>query len=484
MDPLLILLIGIVVVIGGILALRLHAFMALLLGALAVALLTPAPALQRYADLQVQEEKFTQKQAAEFVKSSVGKRVAERFGSTAAKIGILIAMAAVIGKCMLDSGAADKIVRSSLRLVGIERAPIAFLGSSFLLAIPVFFDTVFYLMIPLGKSAALRDAKKYGVYVLAILAGGTMAHSLVPPTPGPLYVASLLGVDVGKMILGGILVGCCTSFVGYQYVKWANNRWPIPLRDSAESPLADLEKTAQIDESKLPPLWLALLPVMLPVILIAGGTFLKSPWLKGEESLDFMRPLFGFFGDKNVALIAAAAIAMATVAWIKRVNLKDLAQSMQGALASGGLIILITSAGGGFGGILQESGIAARIQELAPASQSLWVLTIAFFATAIVRAAQGSATVAMITAVGILAGFGNADLGFDPLYLALAIGCGSKPFPWMNDSGFWVISRMSGMTEAETLRTVTVLLTVMGFVGLFVTLALAALAPFPFGSVQ
>ena len=481
MDPLIILLIGMVVVLGGILALRLHAFLALLLGALAVALLTPTAALEQYAAKQVEDQKFTQKEAESFPKQSVGKRIADRFGATATKIGILIAMAAIIGKCMLESGAADKIVRASLRIVGVERAPVAFLGSSFLLAIPVFFDTVFYLMIPLGKSAALRNAKKYGVYVLAILAGGTMAHSLVPPTPGPLFVASELGVDVGKMILGGLLVGSCASFVGYQYVKWANNRWPIPLRDSAEAPLADLEKTSQIDENKLPSLWLSLLPIVLPVVLIAGGTFLKSPWLKENASLDFLRPLFGFFGDKNVALITSAAIAMATVVWIKRTNLKELASSMQEALASGGLIILITSAGGGFGGILQQSGIAERVKELAPSSQSLWILVIAFFATAIVRAAQGSATVAMITAVGILSGFGNAGLGFDPVYLALAIGCGSKPFAWMNDSGFWVISRMSGMTEKETLRTVTVLLTIVGFVGLFVTLLLAAVAPFPFG---
>jgi GntP family gluconate:H+ symporter len=481
MDPLLILLVGIVVVIGGILFLRLHAFLALLLGALAVALLTPTSALENYAESQVAAQKFTQKEAEDFPKQSIGKRIAEKFGATAAKIGILIAMAAIIGKCMLESGAADKIVRASLRLVGIERAPFAFLGSSFLLAIPVFFDTVFYLMIPLGKAAALRNAKKYGLYVLAILAGGTMAHSLVPPTPGPLFVASELGVDIGKMMLGGIVVGCCTCFVGYQYIKWANVRWPIPLRDSAESPLADLEKQSQVDESKLPPLLVALLPIVLPVILIAGGTFLKSDWLKTKDSLDVLRPFFGFFGDKNVALITSAAIAMATVAWIKKTNLKDLAASMQGALGSGGLIILITSAGGGFGGILQQSGIADRIQELAPASQSLTVLVIAFFATAIVRAAQGSATVAMITAVGILSGFGNAELGFDPVYLALAIGCGSKPFPWMNDSGFWVISKMSGMTEGETLRTVTVLLTIMGFVGLFVTLLLAWLLPFPFG---
>ena len=481
MDPLLILLIGMLVVLGGILALRLHAFLALLLGALTVGLLTPQASLEDHATAQYEKGTFTQKEADTFPDRSIGARMADRFGATAAKIGILIAMAAIIGKCMLESGAADKIVRTSLRLVGIDRAPVAFSISSFILAIPVFFDTVFYLMIPLGKSAALRDPKKYGFYILAILGGGTMAHSLIPPTPGPLLVASELGVDIGKMILGGIVVGLFASIVGYHYAKYANRKWPIPLRDSAEAPLADLEKQSQQNESELPPLWLALLPVLLPVFLIASGTILKSPWLKDAASLETLKSFFGFFGDKNIALIVSAALAMATVAWQRKSSFRQFADSMQGVLASGGLIILITSAGGGFGGMLQQSGIATRIEELAPSSQSLSILVIAFFATAVVRAAQGSATVAMITAVGILSGFGDANLGFDPLYLALAIGCGSKPFPWMNDSGFWVISKMSGMTEGETLRYVTVQLTIMGFAGLFATLLLAAIFPFPFG---
>ena len=481
MDPLLILLVGMLVVLGGVLGLRLHAFLALVLGAIAVALLTPDAALENFAATQIEQGAFTEKEADKFVSSSIGARIADRFGATATKIGILIAMAAVIGRCMLESGAADKIVRSFLRVVGMDRAPVAFSISGFLLSIPVFFDTVFYLMIPLAKSAALRQPQKYAFCILAIIAGGTMAHSLVPPTPGPLLVASELGVDIGRMILGGIVVGCIASVAGFFYAAYANRKWPIPLRDSPESPLAELEKQAALDESKLPPLFLSLLPIVLPVILIAGGTFLKSPWLSGVAALDPVRGFFGFFGDKNIALILSAAIALMTVAWQRRSTLKSIGESMQGALASGGLIILITSAGGAFGGILQQSGIAARIQELAPSSQSLWILVIAFFATAIVRAAQGSATVAMITAVGILSGFGKAELGFDPLYLAIAIGCGSKPFPWMNDSGFWVISKMSGMTESETLRSFSVLLTIMGFTGLIATILLATIFPFPFG---
>lgn len=464
------------VVIGGILAFRLHAFLALVAGAIVVGVLTPSAALEKYAQGQVEAEKMTVKEAKGFPGKSVGSRLAGKFGETAGKVGILIAMASIIGKCLLDSGAADRIVRSALKLVGEKRAPVAFLGSGFVLSIPVFFDTVFYLMIPIGKAMALRNVKKYGLYVLSIVAGGTMAHSLVPPTPGPLLVASELKIDIGRMMVAGGLVGLVTATIGYFYARWSTTRWPIPLRDSADSKLADLKAHAAMDESKLPPLAFSLLPILLPVLLITGATVLKMPAWK--ETFAPIYPFFSFFGDKNVALIVSALIALTMLARFKKGGKEAWSSAVQQALASGGVIIAITAAGGAFGGMLQQSGIAERIQNLAPAAQSLWILPMAFGVTALVRAAQGSATVAMITAVGILAALGDPTrLGLDPIYLALAIGCGSKPFPWMNDSGFWVISRMSGMTERETLRTFSALLTVMGFAGLAVVMIAAAIKP-------
>jgi len=178
-------------------------------------------------------------------------------------------------------------------------------------------------------------------------------------------------------------------------------------------------------------------------------------------------------GNPNVALTISAAIALVTFAWRNRDHKKNITAFLQNALSSGGLIILITSAGGAFGGILQQTGIGYRIQDLADSYQ-IAVLPLAFCVTAIVRTAQGSATVAMITAVGIL---GGLPLGFHPLYLALVIGCGSKLIPWMNDSGFWVICKMSGMTEGETLKTCSTMMTLMGIVGLLVIMILARLFP-------
>jgi len=477
-DPLWLMLIGMVVVLGGILVLRLHAFLALMLGAIIVGSLTSGAALRQYA----LDKNMTTAATETLVRQSTGERIAIAFGQTCTKIGILIAMASIIGKCLLESGAAERIIRSALKRFGESRAPLAFLSSGFLLAIPVYFDTVFYLMIPLAKAMGMRTRRNYGLYVMAIVAGGTMAHSLVPPTPGPLFVAGELSVSLGLMILGGIIIGLFTASSGYAYALWANRRWPIVLRDSADISAAELEALSNKDERELPPLWLSVLPILLPVVLIAGqtivGSFFKGPSTgESSEVIDRLLDLLDYLGNPNIALALAAAIALATLTFRQNTDRKKIAAFVQSALSSAGVIILITSAGGAFGGILQQTGIGPRIQELASTHQ-LAVLPLAFVVTAVVRTAQGSATVAMITAIGIMGGFANAgQLGFHPVYLALVIGCGSKPIAWMNDSGFWLICKMTGMTEAETLKLSSAMMVVMALVGLVVIMIFARLLP-------
>ncbi len=248
MYPFLILLAGMLVVIGGILFLRLHAFLALLLGAFVVATLTPADALRDFA-----LEKGTSIEEADLLaEQSSGERISKGFGRTTGQVGIVNAMASIIGICLLESGAADRMVRSALRIVGPTRAPLAFTGSGFLLAIPVFFDTVFYLMIPLAKATRLRTGKGYLFYVLAIVAGGTMAHSLVPPTPGPLFVAGEFGVDIGLMILLGLAIGFLAASAGFLYAYWVSKRIELPLRETEES-LGELEAIAGKEDAQLPP---------------------------------------------------------------------------------------------------------------------------------------------------------------------------------------------------------------------------------------
>ncbi|NNE93077.1 MAG: GntP family permease [Verrucomicrobiales bacterium] len=498
MSPFLILLIGMAVVVGGIVGLRLHAFLALILAALVVSVLATPEAVYRSqfdsdqraalfgdkeivaenANLEAVDEKGRPLAdehwaAVKKADSTFIGRVTAAFGNGCSKMAIIIAMAAIIGKCLLDSGGAERIVISLQRAFGQKRTPIAFSASAFTLGIPVFFDTVFYLLMPLGKAMRAKTGKDYLLYILTIVAGATMAHSLVPPTPGPLTVAEFFGEDVsiGEMMLGGLIVGMVTVTTGYFFAKWANRRWEIPLRPSAELSEEELSAMANRDEKELPGLFFSLLPILLPIVLIGGLTISK-------EFLGVKPALLSILGDKNIALIVAAFVALVLLAVAKRKSLADLGSSVQSALASGGVIILITSAGSAFGGVLRDTGIADSVAGLVPANQSLLLIPIAFLITAAVRTAQGSATVAMITAGGIVAPIAGAvDLAFHPLYLALAIGCGSKPIMWANDSGFWIIGRMSGMTPVETFKTVSVMMIAMSVAGLITVLVGALVFP-------
>ncbi len=475
-DPLVILLFGILIVVGGIIGLRLHPFLALLLGALVVGLMTPAAAIEQYA----LSTGATPEAARQMAGSNVGSRIALRFGSTVGQIGIVIAMASIIGKCMLESGGAERIVRSTLKVTGVSKAPLTFLGSSFFLGIPVFFDTVFYLMIPLAKAMAIRIGKNYLLLVLAVAAGAAMANSLVPPTPGPLFLASEMNIPIGMMMVGGCLVGLVTIAAGYAYAVWANRRWPIPLRDSMDAPLEDIKSIASQGDRQLPSLWLSLLPVLIPLVFISTDAVLDT--LEADPTSSFflsgLTGVIQFLGEKNIALMSGGFVALIMLVIQKKGNKKEMVASVQAALMSAGVIILITAAGGAFGGMLQQTGISARIAALTEGFQ-MALIPLAFLVTAVVRTAQGSATVAMITASGILAGMatGTANLEYHPLYIGLSIACGSKLIPWMNDSGFWIVCKMSNLTEQEALKTFSPTLTIMGIAGLIVIMIAAKLFP-------
>ncbi len=443
MHPFFIFAIGLAVVVSCILLMRLHAFLALLLGTLAVALLTPAEALVAFANAQGMSPDAT----ARFLSQSVGSRITEGFGKTAGQIGIVIAMASVIGICLLESGAAERIVKAALRLFGQKRVDMALLGSGFFLAIPVFFDTVFFLMIPIAKSLYQKTKKNYLLYVLVIIAGGIMAHSLVPPTPGPLFIADAFNVNIATMMAGGSIVGLIATVFGYLFAKWANKKWALePESFAAKSQ----------EDRTLPNLFLSLLPILLPLFLITAGAFMNNQFT-GHR-------IWVFLGDKNMALLVGAILSMVVLRQQKKQV--DHVAAIKKAIVSAGVIILITGAGGAFGKILQQTNIAFHLEQMVTSAE-VAILPAAFLLTALIRTAQGSATVSMITAAGAFSGLASAAaLGFHPVYLALAIGCGSKPIWWMNDSGFWVVTQMGGLSEKQALRTLAPISCLMGVAGL------------------
>ncbi|QDU62225.1 Inner membrane permease YgbN [Planctomycetes bacterium Pan216] len=481
MPGFVIVLVGVIVVIAGVLALRLHAFLALILAALTVTLMTPGSAMETFAARKVAKGEWTESAAQSFVDETAGIRVAKAFGSACGRIGLIIALAAVIGRCLLDSGAADRIVRATLALFGETRAALAFLLSGFFLGIPVFFDTIFYLMLPLGTAMALRTRSHYVLYILTISAGASMAHSLVPPTPGPLFVATDLGIPVGTMMVGGLLVGLVTSTVGYLYAVWCDRAGPIPVPESHQRLESEGPDEEQLP-SRPPSLALAVTPIVLPVLLIAGGTIVEAITGTPLRKMDpAWAQVLALVADRNVAMALAAAVSLGMLVLHGTEHRDDRRKAIQHALASGGVIILITSAGGAFGNALQLTGVGQEIKQwvLHYEFRGVWLLLLAFGVTALVRTAQGSATVAMVTAAGILGDLAaeSSQLGIAPIYLALAIGCGSKPISWMNDSGFWIVGKMSGFSEWQTLRTFSATLTIMGFAGLLVLLLAASCFP-------
>lgn len=476
-DPILLLFIGILIVVGGIIGFKLHPFLALLLGALVVAALTPASYLEQFGLSKGMDATA----ALAFSKKSVGERIATEFGNTCAKIGILIAIAAIIGKCMLESGAAERIIRALLKLTGIEKAPFAFLFGSFFLGIPVFFDTVIFLMIPLAKAMTLRIGKDYLLLILCIMSGAAMANSLVPPAPGPLFLIGEMHIPIGLMMMCGIVVGLFTISAGYLFSVWANKRMPIELRDSVDARLEDLKTISAKEDQQLPGLFVSLLPVLIPLVLIITDTLLTNFAQEDQTNKASLQHLFfatiKFLGDKNIAVILGGAAALLLITKTKRQKKESLTPFVQSALMSGGGIILITAAGGAFGGTLQQTGISAKIAAMT-AGYQMALIPMAFFVAALVRTAQGSATVALITASGILSGMASQEnLAFNPVYIGLAIGCGSKLVPWMNDAGFWVFCKLSDLTEKEALKTISPLLVVMGLTGLIVILIGAKLFP-------
>jgi GntP family gluconate:H+ symporter len=207
------------------------------------------------------------------------------------------------------------------------------------LGIPVFFDMVFYLMIPLAKAMTVRIGKNYLLLVLAITGGAAMSNSLVPPTPGPLFLVSEMQIPIGMMMIGGFLVGLATIAAGYVFAVWANRKWPIPLRDSLDAPLANINTLAAQEDRHLPPLGLSLLPILIPLVLISVKASLDTFFPAGSLGTQpaALQGLIGavqFLGEKNTALISGALAALLLLATQTKGDKNDIFNSVQAALMS------------------------------------------------------------------------------------------------------------------------------------------------------
>ena len=476
-TPFWILAAGVAFVIASIVKFRLHPFLGLTLAALLVGLLTP-----QLPELTKANGFWSDSVGATHLIQSINWAMAG-FGTLVGKIGFVIAMAAVIGTCMMESGAADKIVRRLIDSLGENRAAWAMLISGFVLSIPVFFDTVFFLLIPLARALALRTGKNYTLYVCAVAGAGAITHTIVPPTPGPLIIAENLNQPAGNAIIAGLLAAIIPVALVMCLAKRFNEKLNIPLRETKGSSLDELGNVINKKDDELPGFGISVLPVILPVILISMVTFIGLAGKFGMEVSPEFKKWMEFVGNKNVAMFLAALIAMYTLAKQRGWTFEKLGESMNTPLETAGVIILITGAGGAFGSMIGHTGIGDTIKAIGVnEGGTAGMLFMAWLLTAVIRAAQGSATVSMITGSGIMAPIvsGMIDagtLGCHPIYFCLAIGFGAFPLSWMNDSGFWVVQRMSGFTEKETLKTWTVMLTAIGVAGIIQVIVMSTILP-------
>ena len=437
-------------------AFRLHPFLALLAGAILAGSLAPGSG-----------------SAAERLLAALDESAAD-FGEVVGAIGIAIALAAIIGDCLLRSGAADRIAGALLRAFGERRAAWALAAAAWALSIPVFFDTVFFLLIPLARALARRAPGRYPEFVMAICAGAIATHSLVPPTPGPLAMADHLGLGLGAAAGFGMLLGLLpvaglvllSPFLrrGISVEPGTDDNAP-----AAAGPEGSAAPTGQ------PGIAASLLPVALPVFLIAGASAAGAAGLEPGGAVSWLPVL----GHRNTALFLAAVAAALVLRRARALPFRRLAASFGPAIGAAGPIILITAAGGAFGRALAGSGITEALGGSSGSTEGLSPLVLAAGIAAALKLAQGSGTVAILSGSALVASL-VPDLGalpYHPGYLFAAVGFGSMIGSWMNDSGFWVVGKMSGFTEAETFRTWTLAAALVGLLGLLQVLLLATLLP-------
>lgn len=485
--PFIVLAASVAFIVVGISVLRLHAFLALILAALL------AGVLASFFPESTIDPLTGEKMVASL--GDVVNLVTAGFGRTAGGVAISIGLASIIGMAMMESGAADKVVRRFLSAFGERHAGFALLVATYILSVPIFFDTMFMLMAPLAKALRVRTGKDYLLYVLCVCCGGVVTHSMTVPHPGPIAMVENLRIDVGLSIFAGFVGGILPALAGYGIAVWLNARMVVPLRETPGSSLEDLESIVDKPDSELPSFLLSMTPIVLPIALITCSSLIKvlvpdgqiingapflSSYFASQESFQAFRNVIDFIGDKNIALFIGAFISLGI--WVRQKGLgrKDLETKVGPALETAGLIILITSAGGAFGAMIKNAGVGGAVEKIA-SGMGISLIVVAYLLAWIIRVAQGSATVAMLTASAIVFPMMQSGLPYHPVYIYLAIGFAAFSSSWMNDSGFWVVARLSGMTEKETLKSFSVMLTIVSLVGLLLVVLTSTILSFKVG---
>ncbi|WP_339713338.1 GntP family permease [uncultured Kriegella sp.] len=364
--------------------------------------------------------------------SQIVASINDGFGSIMGKIGLIIFFGVAIGTVLEKSGGAMVIATRMLQLIGEKSIHLAMMVTGYLLSIPVFADSAFIIMNSLNKALSHKAKVSYAGTTAALALGLTATHVMVPPTPGPIAAAGILGAELGSVIMWGLIVSMLSLVTCYFFATKIAARIKLPIQLEAER-----------DEIHKPKLWLSLLSIVVPIILIVAKSIFDYPELNMQSSA--LYPIISFFGTPVIALLVGIMLSL-----LLPKKLDEKVYSATGWLGDSvriaAPIILITGAGGIFGAMLQNSGIADLIT--ASFSEMSIGLFFPFLLAACLKTTQGSSTVALITTASIVAPMMPAlglDAAFSKTLTVLAIGAGSTVVSHANDSFFWVLTQLTGM---------------------------------------
>ena len=431
-----------VIVLIALIAARLNAFLAIFLTSLGLAAATHMPLVASVRSFEA------------------------GFGNTLGHVAIVVALGTMLGKMLTESGGAECIGRTLVDRAGNRALPFAMMLCGLIVGLPVFFEVGFVLLMPLAFTVARQTGKSLIVIALPMVIGLSVAHGLLPPHPAAMIAVTAFQASVGKTIGYALLIGVPTAVLaGPVYALWIAPR--IPLLQ--ESPIA--AKLSEVAAYANPPSFaVSLAVVLLPAVLMVTGSWAD----RISRPASVANGIFRFTGNADIALLITVLVSFVALGTRRGFDRKTLLRFSNEALAPTALIVLLVGGGGGFGRILQDSGVS---QALVSMTLHLHVslLILAWTLAALLRCATGSSTVAMTAAAEIVAPIALHTAHVHPELLAIATGAGALGFSHVNDGGFWLVKEYFGMSVAETFRTWSACETLIAVFGLVFALSLSAI---------
>ncbi len=396
--------------------------------------------------------------------SSILETIQEGMGGTLGFIAVVVGLGAIFGKILEYSGGAEALAQFMIRKFGVEKAPWALSVTGFIIAIPVFLDVAFIILVPILYALSRKTKKSLLLYGIPLLAGLAATHSFIPPTPGPVAVSEIVGANLGWVILLGFAVGIpVVILAGPVFGRYISEKVKISPPAEMFVPVTGNEGSSE----DYPAFGLVITIIGCPLVLILFNTITGALVDTGFLPDNFLTSFTIFIGHPFSALLIATFLAMYFLGIKRGTKKKKLQEISNASLGPAGIIILVTGAGGVLKQVLIDSGIGESLAQ-AVASGSINPVVLGWLIAAVVRVTQGSATVAMITAAGIISPILPVFELAQPqeALLVISIAAGATILSHVNDSGFWLVGKYLGMDEKQTLQTWTVMETIIAVSGL------------------